>query len=179
MTPVAQALVELGRWLESSAVATAIAESTWMFAAINTVHVIAASFVVGSIAVLDLRLLGAAWRKRTVTAVADEVLPWTWVAFAFAVLSGSLLFVAEASKCIVDVLFQIKMLLLLLAGGNMLGFHVVTYRGVAAWNAGVSPPRAAKAAALLSLLFWVGIIVCGRWMGFTTQDVALPQVPLQ
>ena len=61
------------------------------------------------------------------------------------------------------------MVLLLLAGANMLAFHRFTYRGVAAWDVDTPTPPAAKLAGGLSLLFWIGVVACGRWVGFTTQ----------
>ena len=76
------------KWLETSAVGTTVSQSTWLFPAIETVHVIALALVVGSIAVLDLRLLDRTWRVRAVTELTLDVLPWTWTSFAVAATSG-------------------------------------------------------------------------------------------
>jgi hypothetical protein len=79
------------------------------------------------------------------------------------------MFTSAAAKYARDVPFRIKMVLLLLAGLNMLVFHHFTYRGVGAWDRDVPTPPAAKIAGGLSLLFWIGVVTCGRWVGFTTQ----------
>jgi hypothetical protein len=156
-------------WLETGIVGSAVSQSPWMFPAIETLHVIAISLVVGSIAVLDLRLIDHSWRSRAVTELTLDVLPWTWGSFAVAVVTGSLLFCSAAHKYVFDISFQLKMLMLLLAGVNMSVFHFFTYRGVHSWNHGVPTPPAAKIAGGLSLLFWIGVVACGRWIGFTTQ----------
>lgn len=156
------------KWLETSAVGTAVAQSAWLFPAVETIHVIALTLVVGSIAIIDLRLLHRSWRGRAVTEIARDTLPWTWASFAIAVTSGFLMFTSAATKYAVDTPFRLKMVLVLLAGANMLVFHRFTYRGVAAWDTG-TPPLAAKIAGGLSLLFWIGVVACGRWVGFTTQ----------
>jgi hypothetical protein len=157
------------KWLETSGLGTAVSQSTWLFPAIETVHVIALALVVGSIAVLDLRLLDRTWRVRAVTELTLDVLPWTWTSFAVAATSGFLVFASVATKYSADTPFRIKMVLLLLAGANMLAFHRFTYRSVAAWDVNAPTPAAAKLAGGLSLLFWIGVVTCGRWVGFTTQ----------
>jgi len=157
------------KWLETSALGTTVSQSTWLFPAIETIHVIALALVVGSIAVLDLRLLDRTWRVRAITELTQDVLPWTWASFAVAATSGFLMFASAATKYAADTPFRIKMVLLLLAGTNMLAFHRFTYRSVAAWDVNAPTPRAAKLAGGLSLLFWIGVVTCGRWVGFTTQ----------
>ncbi|MBV8169879.1 MAG: hypothetical protein JO021_24040 [Alphaproteobacteria bacterium] len=153
-------------WLEDTAPATAIRESELLFPSVETVHVMALAIVVGTIAYVDLRLLRlAAWR-RPITAVAREVLPWTWTGFAVAAVSGALLFSSNAVKYYGNTPFRLKMLLLALAGLNMLAFQVVTWRGVARWDR-ARPPLAAQWAGGLSLVFWIGIVAMGRWIGFT------------
>jgi hypothetical protein len=156
-------------WLQGLAVARFVAQAPWAFPAIETVHVIAISLVVGSIAVVDLRLLGLWWRERPVVQVADELLPWTWIAFVVAAVAGGLMFISAAVKYVSDLPFQLKMLLLVLAGVNMLIFHFGAYRRVADWAEGRTP-RAAKIAASLSLVFWIAVVACGRMVSFTTQD---------
>lgn len=153
-------------WLEAQPFATAIAESGWMFPAIEVVHVIALTLVVGSIAMLDLRLLGVSRKDYGVLELAAETLPWTWGAFAVSVLSGFLLFCSAATTYADNIPFRIKLVLLALAGINMLVFHVTAYRTAHRWNHQLPTPWAARVAGTLSLTFWIGVIFCGRWIGF-------------
>lgn len=152
--------------LESSPVGTAISESEWLFPTIETVHVLALTLVIGSIAMLDLRLLGVSQRGKGVMQLTEETLPWTWAAFVVAAISGSLMFVSAATKYYGNIPFRFKIVLLALAGLNMAIFHTTAYRNVHDWNERLPTPTAAKVAASLSLLFWIGVVVAGRWIGF-------------
>jgi hypothetical protein len=157
----------LWKSLEASSVGAFVAGSEWAFPTIETIHVIAIVTVVGSIAVMDLRLLGLASRDSAVTAMSRDTLPFTWGAFVLAVITGALLFVSKATAYAVNPYFQLKMVALALAGINMAIFHASTWRSVANWDTGATIPTAGKVAAGLSLLFWILVIFFGRVIGFT------------
>jgi hypothetical protein len=160
---------EFCQWLVGTPMAVAIAEWNGLFAAIETVHVIALVLVVGSIFVVDLRLMGLASRTYPVPVLMREILPYTWTGFAVAAVSGALLFTSNAAKYYVNVPFRMKMLLLVLAGVNMLVFHLVTYRSVNHW--GGQTPMAAKVAGGVSVGLWIGVVTFGRWIGYTIQPM--------
>jgi hypothetical protein len=145
--------------------AVAIAESGFLFPTIETIHVLALALVIGSISIVDLRLLGRS-SHRGVKELSEEVLPWTWMAFVVTVISGSLMFISAAVKYAYMPQFQVKLLLITLAGINMLAFHFLTYRSVDNWNRDSITPRPARLAGMLSLVFWIGVVTLGRWIGF-------------
>ncbi|MDB6084480.1 MAG: hypothetical protein JWN43_2361, partial [Gammaproteobacteria bacterium] len=122
--------------------------------------------VVGSIAMIDLRLVGASQTDRSVIDLTGEVLPWTWTSFAVAVCSGALLFSSNAVKYFGILPFRLKMMAILLAGINMLYFHFVTYRTAPAWHLQARVPTSARVAGGLSLALWISIVTLGRWIGF-------------
>jgi hypothetical protein len=153
-------------WLESTPPATAISESAWLFPGIESIHVIAIALVVGSISMVDLRLLGISLQDRPVGELTAEILPWTWASFAVAVCTGALLFSSSATKYWGTVPFRAKMLLLVLAGINMMVFHATTNRSVEVWGREVRTPRAAKISGGVSLGLWIGVVSFGRWIGF-------------
>ena len=155
-----------GEWMRNSVLAMPCVEST---------HVLAVALLFGTIMVVDLRLLGALDTRRPVTRLSGEMLRLTWAAFATAVVTGSLMFAANAATYYGNTAFRLKMLALLAAGVNMAVFQLVTFRNVAVWDRG-APPRAARVAGALSLLLWISVVFLGRWIGFTKgYDFQVPQ----
>ena len=140
----------------------------WVFPILETLHVMFLALFFGSLAMADLRLLGVGARKATFTAVYREVLGMTWWAFIGTAVVGSVMATGRIQDYLSCWQFLLKFGFLGLAGINMLLFHFGTFRSVRQWDASEHPPAAARIAGLLSLLFWVGVIVCGRWVGFVT-----------
>jgi hypothetical protein len=155
------------QWLHDTTWAETVRANELLFPTFESLHVLAITLVLGSIAVVDLRLLGFASRGRPITQLLREVLPVTWVAFAVAVISGGTLFASNAVEYAHNRPFQMKMLLMLLAGLNMLVFHFVTYRGIGQWDQTIPPPTRARIAGAISITLWIGIVAFGRWIGFT------------
>jgi len=162
-----QSLTELMEWLQATSWAVFIHRTPWAFTTVELVHVLAISLVVGSIAIVDLRLLGLARTKRPFSELAGAVLPFTWAAFVLAVLAGSLLFISQATAYFTNTMFRIKILMIVLAGINMLIFELITVRGVQDWDRKRIPAPAARLAGGLSLTCWVLVVIFGRWTGFT------------
>jgi succinate dehydrogenase hydrophobic anchor subunit len=159
-------LPEICQWLNDTRIATLIRESDVVFPVIETVHVLAITLLAGTVAIVDLRLLGLILRRERVSAIAGRILPLTWVGFAAMSASGVLLFLAEAAKSYANPAFRFKMLLLLVAGLNPLLFHFTVYRGVSAWDEAPVAPRRARLTAILSLTLWSAIIVAGRAIAY-------------
>jgi hypothetical protein len=152
-------------WLEATRMATTIAENDVIFPWIESVHVLAITLVVGSIFIVDLRLIGWASLDRAAHDLLSEVLPITWGAFTLAASTGFLLFAAKATTYGHNALFLTKLALVALAGLNMAAFHIFTNRDIAHW--GTASPPTARIAGAISLLLWIGVVTCGRWVGFT------------
>src|SRR5690606_40783920 len=106
----------------------------WMFPTIETFHVFALVTVIGTIAIVDLRLIGVASRGHRVSLLAKDTLPWTWGAFSLAAITGGLLFISKASTYTSNPYFLWKMSLLALAGLNMMYFHLTSWRTVDHWD---------------------------------------------
>lgn len=161
-----QWLMSFLNWLSETPLSTGIAESTWLFPAIEVVHVFAICMVLGTIAIIDLRLLGWASADRRYTLLARELLPWTWGAWAVAAMFGTLLIASRPVAYFENTDFRLKFLCMGLAGINMLVFHFVTSRGVAGWDSGKTP-LAGRLAGGLSLVLWIGVVYFARKTGFT------------
>jgi hypothetical protein len=153
--------------IHDTPIGEAMRESAWMFPTMESIHVVALVLVAGTISIVDLRLLGVSSRNRAVTKLSAEMLPWTWSAFVLAVITGGLLFTSNAVKYSENIPFRIKMVLLACAGINMLIFHFLTWKSISNWDNSTATPAAAKLAGALSLLFWIGVVAAGRWIGFT------------
>lgn len=154
------------QWLSETSIALAISSSPYFFPVLETVHVIGVGLVIGTISMVDLRLLGLASRGRSVRSVANHMLPISWAGFGIALLSGALMFTANATMYAANPAFQLKLVVLLIAGINMLAFHGLTYRSVAAWDDADKPPAPVKLAGAVSLSCWIVIVFLGRWIGF-------------
>jgi hypothetical protein len=113
-----------------------------------------------------LRLLGIILRKNRVSDVARLILPLTWIGFGLMLVSGFLLFAAEALKSYGNPAFRLKMLLLIAAGLNPLIFHATVYRAVDVWDEAPVTPWRARAAAVMSLTLWSAIIMSGRAIAY-------------
>lgn len=159
-------LFELCQWLNDSSIGTAIRESTLMFPIIETIHVLAIALMAGTVAVVDLRLLGLIFKREPVTKVMGEVMPLTWTGFAVMFITGGLLFWAGAAKLYSNPAFRLKLILLLLAGVNPLVFHLTVFRSVDRWETAVVAPIRARTAAALSLVLWSSIIITGRAIAY-------------
>ena len=148
----------IAEWMRTSVKAMPIVES---------IHVLAAATVFGTIFIVDLRLLGVPNTRRPFTRVSDEMLKLTWGAFFVALVTGALMFAANANTYVANTAFRCKMVALLLAGLNMAIFQLVTFRTVGNWNTDARAPAAARLAGMLSILVWLSVIFFARWIGFT------------
>jgi hypothetical protein len=160
---------DLISYLENSALADNIRENDVLFPLIESVHVLAICLVVGSILAVDLRLLGLASVRRSVSRVTHGILPLTWCAFVVAVGSGGLLFISNAAKYLGNGYFIAKIFLICVAGLNMAIFHFISARDLPRWENETKLPLSARLAGGLSIVFWVAVVACGRWIGFTMQ----------
>ncbi|HWK68002.1 MAG TPA: DUF6644 family protein [Rhizobiaceae bacterium] len=168
-------LLQFFQALEASAVANWIRTSFYAQPLISALHLFGLTMVFGTISIVDLRLLGIPNAGRPFTVIAGELLRWTWLAFALTFVTGLLMFTTSAAAYYQNTPFRLKMLVLLLAGVNMLIFELLTVRSVERWNKDAPAPATAKVAGALSLLFWIGVICFGRWIGYTERyDFGVP-----
>lgn len=152
--------------IEASAIGVAMRQSLWLYPIVEIVHLAGIALLFGSIAILDLRLLGFS-RDVPLRRLAAHILPWTAASFLLIVPSGLAMFIAHAGDFIASPVFVLKMSLILAAGVNAALFHAGAMRGASDWDVNRAPPRAARVAGALSLLLWVAVIACGRLLAYT------------
>jgi hypothetical protein len=134
---------------------------------IEALHVLLLVTVFGTIMIVDLRLLGFPSLARSFTRTSDELLKYTWIAFAGAAVTGVILFTANAYSYYVNTAFRVKLVLIMLAGINMVVFQLITGKSASSWDKDVPTPQAARVAGFVSLVLWTAVIFFGRWIGFT------------
>ncbi|HEX6689945.1 MAG TPA: DUF6644 family protein [Burkholderiales bacterium] len=155
--------------IEASGLGQAMRQWLWLYPTVETVHIVGIGLLFGSIAVLDLRLLGFS-RNIPVKTLARHVLPWTAGSFLLIVPSGLMMFTAHATDFISSPVFVVKMCLILTAGLNAALFHAITFPSVAVWDSEemrkLPPPPSVRLAGAASLLLWIAVIACGRLLAY-------------
>lgn len=155
--------------LEGSGLGQAMRQWLWLYPTVEIVHILGIALLFGSIAVLDLRLLGVS-RHIPARTLAKHVLPWSIGSFVLIVPSGLLMFTAHATEFIDSEVFILKMLLIMAGLLNAALFHTITFRTADVWDSEemrkLPPPPSARLAGALSLLLWVAVIACGRLLAY-------------
>jgi len=155
--------------LEASGLGQAMRQWEWLYPAVEIVHIVGIGLLFGSIAILDLRLLGFS-RSISAKRLARHVLPWTAAAFLLIVPSGFMMFIAHASDLIASPVFAVKICLIMGAGLNAGLFHTIVFPSVDVWDAEemrkLGPPPSARVSAAVSLAIWVCVIACGRLLAY-------------
>jgi hypothetical protein len=131
----------------------------WAFPVVQSLHFIGFAFSIGTIAIVDFRLLGWAMRRQSPAELAADLDPWTRAGFAIMLTTGFLMFSADAVTYHNNPSFQFKMTVLSVA----LLFHFTIHRRVSRSEV---PRLAAKFAAALSLVLWTAVVAGGRMIAF-------------
>ena len=154
-------LYNLFKWVHEFPSAVAIRESFY-YPHLLTSHTVSILLFAGLIVMMDLRLLGVAFRDVPISEVQRRLFPWQMVMMVLSFISGAVLFYGQPLRYYGKVYYWLKILLLVLAGVNAVAFHMTTYRSVAEWDTSQVVPRAVRLAGVFSIALWAGIIVFGR-----------------
>jgi hypothetical protein len=149
-------LLRFFQWLGSLPVADTINDSEWLFPAIESVHITGLAILIGTVAIVDFRLLGLALRDRPVAQIAADLRLWTLAGIGVMLTTGPLMLSAEPERGYGNPAFTFKMTCLLLA----LVTHFTIHRRATRSGSG------GRVAACLSLLLWTGVVFGGRAIAF-------------
>jgi amino acid transporter len=127
----------------------------WLYASVSVVHYLTMFWFIGSIAIVDLRVMGVAARERNVVELGDQLFPWAWTGFVLCVIAGFLEFSTQGGEWAPDPVFHVKLALIVLS----VIFTIIVQMGVKKWAQASEIPTAAKIVALISLLLWIVTIV--------------------
>ena len=175
-TPYEPSLVHsFAQWVDSHAWSTALHESLWVYPLVESTHVLTVMLFVGMLAMVDLRMLGLAFRETPVSELTSRLLPWSVAGFVIMVTTGVLLFYAIPVRTAHSVWFRVKVVLLIVAGVNAWWFHRRVSRDRERWDRQPKPPAGVRVTAAVSLGLWTGVIVAGRMIAYNWFDCDRPQ----
>lgn len=148
-------LLHFCEWLEHNSWIVAINSSVVLSAILEVAHYAGFFLLVGSIAIVDLRVLGLAARRQTAASLAEQLFPWMWTGMVSAFLSGFLMFAGDATDFSHASIFGVKMLVVFLA----LVVGIIVQWSVPRWDRAPSMPMGARLVAFISLALWIGAIL--------------------
>jgi hypothetical protein len=156
------------QWLANTQFSTVMRDSTWGEPIVESIHVLTLTLFLGFAILLDLRLLGICLTRKRASEVLAQFNPWLFGGFAVMVLTGTLLFSADPVSFYNThpPFFKIKMIMLVLAGLNVLIFNLGIGRKVAEWDSFPKTPAAAKVAGAVSIILWILIVAAGRAIAY-------------
>ena len=163
-------IYETALWLDATRWSTLLHESYYMYSWVETTHVLSLMLSLGMLFFIDLRMLGLALPQVPATSIARRLKWPMFVGFGFMIITGLLLFYANPVRNAQSIWFRIKLLLMLGAAVNAILFNVRMERSVANWDSAPLAPKNVRSGALLSLLFWTLIVICGRFIAYDWFD---------
>jgi hypothetical protein len=153
-------------WIASTALSGWLQSEAWVVPTSQSIHIVSVSVVFCCAAMISLRLLGLSASGRSVSQLVDTLVPWMYRALAALLLTGLVQTIAEPVRQFVAPVFWWKMLMIIGVLALTVGFARAVRRNEAAWDT-PARPAGAKWFALISMGLWVGIIFCGRFIGYT------------
>ena len=139
-----EALEQMG-WVKT------LSSTGWMYASVSVLHYLTMFWFIGSMAVVDLRVMGVAARKRNLNELAAQIFPWAWTGLVLAIISGFFMFLTDAGDWAPDPVFHVKLGMIVLS----IVFAILVQRGAPKWAAAPEIPNSARVIAAIALLLWV------------------------
>ncbi len=144
--------------LEQTGWVKTLGSTGWMYSTVSVTHYLTMFWFIGSVAVVDLRVMGLVARKRSLGELAEQLFPWAWIGFTFAVISGFLMFATAAGDWAPSRVFHWK--LAFIVTSVIVRLHRSMARApIVAVSIRRYPTWAAKIIALISLLLWIVTIL--------------------
>ncbi len=160
-------------WIATTELHRIVTEVPWVWATLETLHFLGLALLVGTIGVLDLRLLGVA--KGLPLAACQRLVPLGVAAFALELLTGSIFFAGAPYQYIYNFAFQMKVIFILVAGVNIVIFYGAgVSRKTFAVGANQAVPRAGRVAGAVSITMWIGVMYWGRMLTFFRPPFVVP-----
>lgn len=143
-----------------SALNQRIAETYWLWPVLEIIHFIGLTLMLGGLIIIDLRMAGHLPRLDPTRT--HQILPFVVLGFALNLITGVLFFYGDPGRYSINIGFQVKMVLVLIAGLNALFYHWKVSPVIHKLSAGAGTPLLAKCTAYTSLSMWFGVLLAGR-----------------
>jgi hypothetical protein len=163
-------LLDLARWLDTQTWSTQLHESYYMYAWVESTHVLTLTVFLGMLCVIDLRMLGVAFPNVPASTIADRLDRPMVIGAIVMVITGFILYYAIPVRTTQSIWFRIKVVLLIAATINAFLFRRTMLASVDSWDTDPKPPRRIRIGAGLSLAFWSGVVATGRTMAYDWYD---------
>ena len=152
-------------WLAATAISSAIQNRFWVIPMSQSIHILAIGIVMASIAMLDLRLAGLIGREQSIRTLTLRFYPWIWGALAVLIATGVLQIMGEPGRELLNWIFWTKMILIVAA--VLVTLPVRSLLEVCRYHELPAGKRAIiRTCAIISLLLWVAVVICGRWIAY-------------
>ncbi len=155
LRPIFEAIDNL--WL-----ANYIKVSRWWFPVIETIHVLGFSILMGSTFLVDMHFFGVSMQRQPLQRIAKQLWPWTLAGLAITAVTGVLMFISEAIKCLDNAAFWPKMIFFTLA----IIFQMTLHKKLTMVEDSAPGPAMGMLAGLVSVFLWTAVFVAGRAIGF-------------
>ncbi|HVR89706.1 MAG TPA: DUF6644 family protein [Novosphingobium sp.] len=160
-----ETLTALSDTLAASGLSIWIASQVWTVPMLQSVHILAIGVILASLAMLDLRLAGLIGREQSLRELTLRFYPWIWGALAVLVTTGFLQIMAEPARELLNWVFWTKMGLIVAAVLFTAPLRSLIedcrYRDLAPRKRTIF-----RTCALVSLVLWVLVVTCGRWIAY-------------
>src|SRR5258708_17379566 len=120
----------------------------WMYASVSVIHYLTMFWFIGSMAVVDLRVMGVAARKRNLSELSAQIFPWAWTGLVLAIVSGFFMFLTDAGDWAPDPVFHVKLGMIVIS----IVFAIFVQRGSPKWAAAPEIPTSAQGIAAIAFL---------------------------
>ena len=154
-------------WLASTPPSVFIQEhNAWAIPAIQSVHIVGIALVMGSVLMIDLRLLGLAWTDQTLRQTTSRFGPWLTGSLWLLLVTGLLMVVGEPVRELVTFSFWLKMALVAIGTVVAAAFQRALRRDERRWEDAASRGGSIRTLAVVTFLVWIGVIFLGRLIAY-------------
>jgi len=162
-----KAILDFCAWIETTQLSLFVQATPWVVPTVQTVHILAVAAVLSSALMIALRLLGLAGRDLPLQRIAARFAPVIWWSIPLLLLTGMIMISGEPARSLANWVFQLKMLFLISEIALLLAFQAPLRRQAGYWEQTGARRGAARLIAVATLLFWIGVVFCGRWIAYT------------